>query len=158
MRPLPLAFGKLGEVGDSLGRIVFEQAACNVSFAGFKGGIESGLASHRNPFENVISCRKYLDGDAVSMLSGTFWLFRVSRRARGGVRGLFHTPSGLGSGTATDDADMNDLHGAERLVIAGVASHAGDLLHQRYCGFIALPKDSVITAQMRQGHFRDEEL
>jgi hypothetical protein len=51
MRPLTLAFGKFGEVGDSLGRIFFEQAACNVSFAGFKGGIESGLASHRNPFE-----------------------------------------------------------------------------------------------------------
>src|SRR6266581_1080900 len=40
MRPLTLAFGKFGEVGDSLGRIFFEQAACNVSFACFKGGIE----------------------------------------------------------------------------------------------------------------------
>jgi hypothetical protein len=52
MRPFALAFGKFDEVGDGLRRIFFKQAANDGSFAGFKRGVESGLASHEFPFEN----------------------------------------------------------------------------------------------------------
>src|SRR5690348_511286 len=51
MSPLTLPFGELDEVGNCLGCIFFKEAANDRSFAGFKRGIKSGLASHGNPFE-----------------------------------------------------------------------------------------------------------
>src|SRR5580698_1322799 len=49
MRPLALTLGELDEVGDSLGRFLFEKAANDVAFAGFKYGVGSGCAGHRSP-------------------------------------------------------------------------------------------------------------
>jgi hypothetical protein len=46
MGPLALAFGKIHEVGYGFGRVFFEEAANDVAFTGFKGGVESGLAGH----------------------------------------------------------------------------------------------------------------
>jgi hypothetical protein len=46
MRPLALALGEFHKVGYGFWCIFFKEAADNVSFAGFKRGIESGLAGH----------------------------------------------------------------------------------------------------------------
>src|ERR1035438_8658912 len=49
---------------------------------------------------------------------------------------------------ALSNFDMFDLHRFEGAVVAGIACHTGDLLHQRHrCG-IALTKDRVVSAQV----------
>src|ERR1019366_6518800 len=54
MRPLALALGMLGKVGDGLGRLFLKQAANNRSLAGFNDGIGTGCAGHSLPFVFVL--------------------------------------------------------------------------------------------------------
>src|SRR5260370_14307658 len=44
--PFALALGEVDKIRDGLGCILFEQAANDVAFAGFKNGIGSGCAGH----------------------------------------------------------------------------------------------------------------
>src|SRR5262249_62020589 len=46
MRPLALAFGKLGKVGNGLGRLLLEQPADDVALGGIEHGVGAGRACH----------------------------------------------------------------------------------------------------------------
>src|SRR5262249_30280349 len=46
MRPLALAFGKLGKVGNGLGRPLLEQPADDVALGGIEHGVGAGRACH----------------------------------------------------------------------------------------------------------------
>src|SRR6202030_138482 len=54
MRPLALTFGEFHKVGYGFGRVFFEEAADDIAFAGFKRGVESGLAGHGILSESVV--------------------------------------------------------------------------------------------------------
>ena len=93
MRPIALAFGELGDVGNRLGRVLGKQAADDGSFGGFKPSVESGLACREVLSSFVVSgepkafARNYPCGE------------RRPRLPCGKSKGLFSGPSSAAGGT-----------------------------------------------------------
>src|SRR6267154_2371124 len=81
MRPLALAFREFHEVGYSFRRILIEEAAHDVTFAGFKRGVEAGLAGHGILSESSLAVGRSslasafqfgVDGGFVAVAAGFF--------------------------------------------------------------------------------------
>src|SRR6266851_1806463 len=80
------------------------------------------------------------------------WSWRGRLFRRGSCR------LGCGGRSAAHDANVLYPYRAERLVVAGVAGHACDLLFQHNTGVVALAEDGVPAVQMWRRDLRDEEL
>src|SRR3981081_65435 len=87
-------------------------------------------------------------------------LVRFSRRLRGRrarvlCRGACRF--GCGGRTAAHDADVLYLYRTKRLIVAGVTSHARDLLFEDNTRLVALTEDGVPAVQVRRRDLGDEE-
>src|SRR5205823_10893433 len=69
---------------------------------------------------------------------------------------------GCGTGLCRRCATLNlyviDLYRSKRPIIAGIAARAGNLLHERDGGIIALAENRVPAVQVRHRDFGDKEL
>src|SRR5207247_5930811 len=77
-------------------------------------------------------------------------------------RCFFDRRFGCGSGLCGRGATLNlyvvDLHRSKRAIVAGIAAGAGNLLHERDAGVVALSEDGVAAIEMRHRDFGDKEL
>src|SRR5436853_3079961 len=108
---------------------------------------------------SVVSKTAYVPGwRVIRVLSSVIKSESEDALARAG-----ETPALLGGRlcrcrASTCDGDVADFHGTERPVIAGLASHPGNLLHEGHRGRITLAKDGVAAVQVRRRYLGDEKL
>src|SRR5437879_12577473 len=116
-------------------------------------------SSGQTIWPSVVSKTAYVPGwPVIRVLSSVIKTEVEDALARAG-----ETPALLGGRlcrcrASTFDGDVADFHGTERPVIAGIASHPGNLLHEGHRGRITLAKDGVAAVQVRRRYLGDEEL
>src|SRR5208282_774788 len=71
---------------------------------------------------------------------------------------LLHARRRFGRGCRVLDFDVRDLHGIDGAVIARIAGHARDLLHQFDGGCVALAEDGIAAIEAGVRNLSDEEL